>query len=188
MLVLARSLLRGATLSLCVVACGARTPQLEQPVGETHTNASSTGGARPQGVDTPSATIGVVIAPEVRRTCGIAVAEDSSKAPRFDVASSARLTPRGDDVLKALAACIAAGKLGDEQLTVSGFADPRGSTQYNEQLGLYRATAVRDHLGALGVPSTRLAVESRGDRDAHGRDEATWSLDRRVEIAIAGDR
>lgn len=172
------------SLSLAAAACGARGPNLEQPVGETHTTASSTGGARPQGIDTASATIAVVIAPKVRRTCGLAVADDPHKAPRFDVAPSARLTPRGDDVLKALATCIVSGKLRDDRLTIAGFTDPRGETSYNEQLGLYRATAVRDHLGAMGVPSRRLAVESRGDRDAHGNDETSWSFDRRVEIAI----
>jgi outer membrane protein OmpA-like peptidoglycan-associated protein len=182
------SLRRGATLLVSMYgasACGPHTPPLEQPVGETHTTASSTGGARPQGLDTPSAPIGVVIRQDVRKTCGLP--DEPREAPRFDF-DSARLRPRGDDVLDGLARCVTSGKLGDAYVTVIGHTDARGNSDYNEQLGLYRAVAAKQYLVDAGVAASRISVESRGEHDSHGRDEPSWALDRRVEIRVAGAR
>jgi len=181
------SIRAGATAALAVLATLAAAcahqggPELAQPVGETHTTASSTGGGRPQGVDAPSAPIGVVLAEEVRRACNLV--QERSRAPSFDL-YSARLRPRGEDSLARVAACIASGKLDDAPLLVVGHTDPRGDSEYNQQLGLYRAIAAKQYLVDLGVPAGRLSAESVGEREATGTNEASWALDRIIEIRI----
>ena len=125
--------------------------------------------------------MGVVIAEDVRRACDLP--STPHEAPRFDF-DSARLRPRGEDVLVSVASCVARNRLGDAVLRVVGYTDPRGSAEYNEQLGLYRATAAKQHLVDLGVPAERIATDSRGERGSRGSDEASWALDRRVEIRL----
>lgn len=168
--------------TLLATSCGAmRGPDLVQPVGETHTTASATGGARAQGVDGPAAPIVVAVADEVRRACDLST--DRIRTSSFSV-ESARLRPRGDDTLARIAACVASGRLGDEPILLVGHTDPRGEPEYNRQLGEYRAIAAKQYLVELGISAGRIAVESRGARDAKGTDEASWARDRTIEIRI----
>src|SRR5581483_3284141 len=48
------------------------------------------------------------------------------------------------------------------QITIEGHCDARGSAEYNLALGSRRASAVKDYLVTLGVPSSRLTVVSKG--------------------------
>jgi peptidoglycan-associated lipoprotein len=171
-----------SVLALSVAACGLRNgPKLEQPVGETHTTASSTGGARAQGIDDPSAAIVIALSDDVRHACNIP--QEGPRTTSFDV-DSARLRPRHGDPLKGVAACVVSGKLADRRIVVVGHTDPRGSASYNDQLGLYRAIAGKQYLVDLGVPAGRLTTESAGAREAKGSDPSTWALDRTIEIRI----
>jgi outer membrane protein OmpA-like peptidoglycan-associated protein len=163
-----------------------RGPELVQPVGETHTSTSSTGGAQPQGSDSARQTVRVVIGPEVRTACKMPDAEGDAlaDAPTYAM-TSGQLHPHGPDPLKQVATCITSNKLDDTTaLRVIGYADPRGASSYAYQLGTYRADAGKQHLIELGVPSNRLRAESRSNVDAKGSDEKSWSLDRRVEIHL----
>jgi outer membrane protein OmpA-like peptidoglycan-associated protein len=169
--------------ALLVGGCAGGAVHLEQPVGETHTNSSSTGEARPQGVDTPFGDIGIVVHRDVRGPCGLGA--ESREPPRYDV-QSGRLKAHGEDLLKEIAACFQSGKLGDVALTLVGHTDARGTPEYSGQLGEYRAIAAKDYLVALGVPGPKLSVESDGARDSRGTDAPSWALDRRVEVRISG--
>jgi outer membrane protein OmpA-like peptidoglycan-associated protein len=51
-------------------------------------------------------------------------------------------------------------------------------------LGESRADSVRDYLMSLGVPKENLTETSRGKLDATGTDEATWRIDRRVDVDL----
>lgn len=178
----------GAVALLVASGCGAgRTPEPVQPVGETHTSASSTGGARPQGEDTPKSNVGVIIGSEVRTRCGMPdePEEPTADTPRFEF-EGGRLRPRGEDILQRVAACVTSGKLGPETLRVIGYADPRASDDYAYQLGTYRAAGGKQRLVDLGVPANKVTIESRGNADARGNDDASWALDRRVEIHFVG--
>lgn len=170
-----------SAVAALAVACAHGGSELVQPVGETHTTASSTGGGRPQGVDVPNAKVSVVVAEEVRRACSLPL--ERRHTPTFEL-ESARLKPRGEDTLARIAACVISGKLGDEPLTVVGHTDPRGEPSYNQQLGLYRAIAGKDYLVELGVPAGRLSTASVGEREAKGTDDASWALDRTIEIRM----
>ena len=50
----------------------------------------------------------------------------------------------------------------DVRLMIEGYADERGTTLYNDALGLRRANALRDYLSAAGLLATRLDVISYG--------------------------
>lgn len=68
------------------------------------------------------------------------------------------------------------------QLELVGRADPRGQPGYNYQLGLDRANAVAQRLLACGVAASRLAVVSRGERDAASAVPASYRQHRSVTI------
>lgn len=166
-------------LALAASACGSASSSVAKPIGDAHTTASPIGGGSPQGRDTPSDDVSVVVAEDVRRACELP--DEPAEAPRFDF-DSARLRPRGEDILVGIASCVVGGKLGDSTLEIVGHTDPRGSPDYNQQLGFYRAVAAKQALESMGVPGAMLGVRSRGERDATGANEASWALDRRVEI------
>lgn len=177
-----RALYMGSMVALG--ACGAgRVPEPEQPVGETHTTSSSTGGARAQGTDQPEAPVYVLLGPEVRHACELPTPKGAP--PLFDIDRDG-MRPRDEDVLQRVAACIVSGALGDATVIVTGHTDPRGSGDYNDKLGLYRARSAKQHLVDFGVPPGRVMTQSRGARDARGTDEATWPHDHRVDVHLQG--
>jgi outer membrane protein OmpA-like peptidoglycan-associated protein len=51
-------------------------------------------------------------------------------------------------------------------------------------LGDHRADAVHIYLTRLGVGENRMSKTSRGELDAEGKDDDSWSRDRRVDIAL----
>ncbi len=83
--------------------------------------------------------------------------------------------------LTALAECMQRPPLADRKLEVIGHADERGPEQYNEGLGLRRATAVTDQLIAHGLDRTRVQARSHGEEEA--ADPPEWG-DRRVVIRL----
>jgi outer membrane protein OmpA-like peptidoglycan-associated protein len=72
------------------------------------------------------------------------------------------------------------------RIRIAGYADPRGSDAYNDELSLRRAQSVAAVLSSAGVPSERIAIE------AHGKAESTstagdldaYALDRRVTVRV----
>jgi outer membrane protein OmpA-like peptidoglycan-associated protein len=80
----------------------------------------------------------------------------------------------------------AAGKV---KVRVSGYADPRGSEQFNTALSERRADAVAHVLIQAGVDASRLVVEAHGAADsktAQG-DLDGYAFDRRVTVRIEPD-
>ena len=72
------------------------------------------------------------------------------------------------------------------QITVEGHADERGSSEYNLALGSRRATAVKDYLVNLGVPTTRITVVSKGKETPFctTSTEQCWQQNRRGHFII----
>lgn len=83
--------------------------------------------------------------------------------------------------LTELAECMERAPLADRRLEIIGHADERGTEQYNEGLGLRRATAVADQLVAHGLARNRVQTRSRGEEAAN--DPPEWT-DRRVVIRL----
>lgn len=160
-----------AALVLVAGCAGREQPPAQSAAGETQTTAGSTS----------AGATDIVVAEDLRRACDLS--DMPAEAPRFDF-DSARLRPRGEDILANVAACVASGRLGDSTLEVVGHTDPRGPADYNAELGLYRAVAAKQSLVARGVPDALVDVRSRGEVDARGSDDISWARDRRVEIHL----
>lgn len=70
-------------------------------------------------------------------------------------------------------------------IIIGGHASEEGQVEYNEQLALNRAQAVKNYLAQLGIPEPQLEVKNYGARVANAeRVDNNISLDRRVEIII----
>ena len=72
------------------------------------------------------------------------------------------------------------------QVILSGWADPRGSVDYNLALGIKRANAVRNALIEAGVPPSQLEVLSNGKSSqvCTSRDAKCWQMNRRVSYTM----
>ena len=72
------------------------------------------------------------------------------------------------------------------QLRVAGYADPRGSPAYNEQLSRRRAASVAAVLTAAGVPQERILIEAHGNAQASAADGDldAYALERRVTVRV----
>ncbi|CBW25633.1 peptidoglycan-associated lipoprotein precursor [Halobacteriovorax marinus SJ] len=72
------------------------------------------------------------------------------------------------------------------EIQVEGHCDERGGVQYNLALGERRAVAVKDHLVAMGVNSSRISTISFGKERpvAFGHDESAWASNRRGNFII----
>ena len=77
----------------------------------------------------------------------------------------------------------------DFKLTVEGYADERGSDEYNLALGDARAQQTKDYLSTLGLPGNQLATISYGkDKSVcSDHDEACWQKNRRTHITQANN-
>ncbi len=74
------------------------------------------------------------------------------------------------------------------QITLEGHCDSRGSAEYNLGLGSRRATAVKDYLVNLGVPTGRVIVVSKGKEQpfCNEENESCWQQNRRGHFVITG--
>ena len=72
------------------------------------------------------------------------------------------------------------------KVRIAGTADPRGTNEYNETLGLRRAETVRDYVIAQGVEATRFDVVSTGERNlvCTEQTEGCWARNRRGYFQI----
>jgi peptidoglycan-associated lipoprotein len=75
----------------------------------------------------------------------------------------------------------------DFKLTVQGYADERGSDEYNMALGDARAKQTKEYLSNLGLPGNQLATISYGKEMpvCTEHDETCWQKNRRTHITQA---
>jgi outer membrane protein OmpA-like peptidoglycan-associated protein len=108
---------------------------------------------------------------------------DNVKDAYFDV-NSAKIKPDTlATIIHAAQYLVAHPKI---QVIISGWADPRGSVDYNLMLGIKRANAVRDALLDAGVPPSQLEVISNGKSSqvCTTRDQRCFQQNRRVSYAM----
>jgi peptidoglycan-associated lipoprotein len=72
------------------------------------------------------------------------------------------------------------------RIVVGGYADERGSAEYNLALGENRANAARTALTAAGVASTRIRVISYGKEKQFctEQNETCWQENRRAQFSL----
>jgi outer membrane protein OmpA-like peptidoglycan-associated protein len=127
-----------------------------------------------------STTPSLKISQDLIRDCKLNM-DSIEKAPKFDFDKS-DLKEKDFDVLAAIAKCVTTGPLAGESINLVGHADPRGTEQYNYDLGMRCATTVASYLQQLGVDPAKLNKSSRGKLDATGKNEEGWAQDRRVDV------
>lgn len=115
----------------------------------------------------------------IRKACGI------TEADAYFAYNSAAVKGQDYPTLNKLAKCFIDGPMKGRKMRLVGHADPRGDEEYNLVLGGRRADNVKGYLSRKGVPDGQLSSTSRGEMDASGTDEASWSKDRRVDIVLA---
>lgn len=127
-------------------------------------------------------TVFVGLSESVARACGPSAID----SPRFAF-DSAKLSGHYHRELRALAACLIDGPLKGRNVHLVGDTDPRGDFDENAVLGDLRAETIRDFLTTHGVPRDRVLITPRGKMGAIGREKASWSAERRVDILLAGE-
>jgi outer membrane protein OmpA-like peptidoglycan-associated protein len=72
------------------------------------------------------------------------------------------------------------------QVLVAGYADPRGSEAYNDELSFRRAECVAAVLASAGVPRERILIEAHGKSEALSAagDRDGYAFDRRVTVRL----
>lgn len=95
----------------------------------------------------------------------------------------AALTDAAAATLSSLVSCYQST---DDKIVVAGFADERGTTDYNLALAYERALIVKDFLRGAGIEPSRMPVQSYGEeRPAiKGFGEEAWAFNRRVELTL----
>lgn len=100
--------------------------------------------------------------------------------------SSAELPEDVDAGLEALAQLVLA--VPSLEVHLDGYADPRGSSEFNHGLSLARAEAVRDRLVAAGVEPRRIQLAAYGAIGSLTAGEVAdpdgWALQRRVSVRL----
>lgn len=124
---------------------------------------------------------------EIQRTFGAALAAQPSRATHFTlnfVEGSDELTPDSQQTLAAMFADLAKRPVPD--IVVIGHTDAVGSDDYNDQLALKRAQAVRAMLSARGIPEQDIVAVGRGKRELliPTPDGVAEPRNRRVEIVV----
>jgi peptidoglycan-associated lipoprotein len=74
-----------------------------------------------------------------------------------------------------------------QKLMIEGYADERGSSEYNLALGDKRARAAEEFLTTMQIPAVQLTVISYGKERpvCTDQNEACWQKNRRVHITAA---
>ncbi|QXX74653.1 peptidoglycan-associated lipoprotein Pal [Methylovirgula sp. HY1] len=75
-------------------------------------------------------------------------------------------------------------------ITIQGYADERGTREYNFALGARRAETVKEYLAARGVAASRIHTISFGKERpvAVCNDISCWSQNRRAVTALGGNQ
>jgi len=123
------------------------------------------------------ARTGVRLAPDLAAACNVGESE------AFFAFDSTVVTSHAHDVLAEVAECITEGPLHGKELELVGYTDPRGTDEYNKELGLMRAESVAKCLRDHGVAPTQLEINSMGEAVASS-DTSEWPSDRRVDVRV----
>lgn len=74
----------------------------------------------------------------------------------------------------------------DTLVTIEGYADEKGTPEYNIALGERRATSVATYLENMGVGSSQISTTSYGEEKplSTEHNESAWLQNRRVELVF----
>jgi outer membrane protein OmpA-like peptidoglycan-associated protein len=74
----------------------------------------------------------------------------------------------------------------EARLNITGHTDAVGTTDYNQALGVRRAKALKVYFEKLGMPSTKIKIESKGEKEpvADNNSDQGRAKNRRAVITI----
>jgi outer membrane protein OmpA-like peptidoglycan-associated protein len=100
--------------------------------------------------------------------------------------NSSALKPQASAQLKQLEVALNSASLRLDRFVVAGHTDAKGSSQYNKQLSLRRAEAVKHYLVTKGIDTNRLDTVGFGSEKLLAPDRPDDPSNRRVEIRDLG--
>ena len=100
----------------------------------------------------------------------------------------ADLKPEGKEQIRKYREEVRADMSRADKIKITGYTDSTGAPDYNRQLSLRRAQAVRDHLVSLGADPSKMEVAGAGAANpvADNKTREGRTKNRRVEVEIAG--
>ena len=116
-------------------------------------------------------------------------ASDSGQSVNLNIPfehNSSALMPQASEQLKQLELALTSATLEKDKFVVAGHTDAKGSAQYNKQLSLRRAEAVKRFLVAKGMSAKRLTTVGYGSEKLLAPDRPEDPSNRRVEIRDLG--
>lgn len=122
----------------------------------------------------------VTFDPTLTQQCGL------KEAKVYFPYDSTEVKANADNRVRAMADCLISGNLKGKEIVLVGHTDPRGSDEYNKELGKSRADAIAELLMEAGMPKEKLVIRSAGESGASS-DADEWPSDRRVQIALVAD-
>lgn len=168
----------------CLIACGGGAKASEPQLTSSGTGVTGpTGDERVVGWPTlgngTARFIRIDLGPDNFAECR----RVSAKFP-FDSAST---YAQDREQLTALAACMNSPGMRERTILLVGRADPRGTDKYNEELGMKRASAIKQLLVDNGIAENRIELVSEGAKGAMGTNpDYSFGYDRRVDIMVKG--
>ncbi|HXA36583.1 MAG TPA: OmpA family protein [Steroidobacteraceae bacterium] len=100
--------------------------------------------------------------------------------------NSSALRPQAEAQLQQLEVALTSASLSKDRFIVAGHTDAKGSAQYNKQLSLRRAEAVKRFLVSKGMDAKRLEAVGYGSERLLAPDRPEDPSNRRVEIRDVG--
>lgn len=72
------------------------------------------------------------------------------------------------------------------KVILGGHADDRGTAEYNQDLSMRRAEAVKEYLIEKGISASRITVFAYGEEypAVEGQNESAWAYNRRVDVSL----
>jgi outer membrane protein OmpA-like peptidoglycan-associated protein len=127
------------------------------------------------------------------KTRGLVVHEKTETKQMIDLNipfefNSSDLQSQATAQLKQLQSALTSESLSRDRFMVAGHTDAKGSPQYNQQLSVRRAEAVKRYLVANGVDADRLEAVGYGAEHLALPDHPEDPANRRVEIRNLGEK